>query len=122
MTERTVLVVDDDPSIRLLCRVNLELDGLRVLEADCLANARAALAAEPVQTVLLDLHVGGDDGLELLQELRRERPSVSVVLVTGASDVDGAARSADAVLGKPFELDDLRVTVQALASGRARRS
>ena len=41
---QTVLVVDDDDSLRLLCRVNLELDGYRVLEAGSLAEAREALA------------------------------------------------------------------------------
>src|ERR671929_1381952 len=58
----SVLVVDDEPSIRLLCRVNLELEGYRVLEADTLAQARERLRDEDVSVVLLDVHVGSEEG------------------------------------------------------------
>ena len=54
----TVLVVDDDASIRFLCRVNLELDGWTVREAATLADARAELSHGGVAVVLLDVHVG----------------------------------------------------------------
>jgi DNA-binding response OmpR family regulator len=54
----TVLVVDDDPSLRLLCRVNLELEGYRVLEAGDLAAARSALSGDDVDVILLDVHLG----------------------------------------------------------------
>ncbi len=114
MSAGTVLVVDDDASIRLLCRVNLELDGFKVYEADCVEQARTLLAAESIDTVLLDVHVGPESGLELLEEIRRDRPAVSVVLVTGTYDLDAAAHArADAVLGKPFALEDLLSTVHA---------
>jgi DNA-binding NtrC family response regulator len=111
----TVLVVDDEASIRLLCRVNLELDGLRVLEASSLAEARAAVAEEPA-LVLLDLHLGAEDGLDLLTEIRQEHPEVRVVLLTGTADVGETERSlADAVLPKPFTLDQLASTVRRFA-------
>ena len=56
-TRATVLVVEDDPSLRLLCRVNLELEHYRVLEAADLDRATALLMEEPINVVLLDLHV-----------------------------------------------------------------
>ena len=62
-----MLVVDDEPSIRLLCRVNLELEGYGVREAGALADARAVLAAEPVALVLLDMHIGNERGETLLE-------------------------------------------------------
>src|SRR5207237_3840501 len=100
----TVLVVDDEPSIRLLCRVNLELDGLRVLEAASLTEARALVGEEPA-LVLLDLHVGAEDGLDLLTEIRQEHPDVKVVLLTGTTEIREIERSlADGVLTKPFSL------------------
>ncbi len=102
-----VLVVDDDASIRLLCRVNLELRGYAVAEAGTLAEARAALAAEDVHAVLLDLALGADDGLELLRELEE----IPVALMTGR-DEPGAARL---VLEKPFALEQLVATVELLA-------
>jgi DNA-binding NtrC family response regulator len=116
---RAVLVVDDAPPIRLLCRVNLELDGHRVLEAGTLGDARAAIEADDVRVVVLDVHVGHEDGLDFLRELRREGRDVRVVLLTGSIDLDRARREqADATLGKPFELDELRGVVAQLAASR----
>jgi DNA-binding NtrC family response regulator len=113
MSERQhVLVVDDDRSLRLLCRVNLELDGFDVTEAESLAEARAALAGDPVDAVLLDVHVGADNGIDLLDELKRDRAELPVILLTGESGLPSEARGrADAVLSKPFEIRDLAKTV-----------
>lgn len=110
-----VLVVDDDASIRLLCRVNLELDGFEVLEAATLEAARVELAREDVGFVLLDVHVGSASGIELLDELKRDRPELPVVLLTGESGLPPEARGrSDGVLGKPFELSVLSDTVRRL--------
>jgi DNA-binding response OmpR family regulator len=114
----TVLVVDDEPSLRLLCRVNLELDGFRVLEAGTLADARSALETEDVRVILLDVHVAGDDGGDLLDELRAAEASVCVAMLTGSADL-GSARyaAADAVIAKPFDPVALVETVRRLADG-----
>jgi DNA-binding NtrC family response regulator len=112
----TVLVVDDDPSICLLCRVNLELDGYTVREAGSLAEARAELADGTVDVVLLDVHVGREDGIAFLSELRRDHPQAKVALLTGSvgmPTLNGAAP--DGVIGKPFTLEELAETVRALA-------
>ncbi|MFN2628521.1 MAG: response regulator [Gaiellaceae bacterium] len=111
----TILVVDDEPSIRLLCRVNLELEGYRVLEAATLAEARFKLDSDGVDAMLLDVHVGPDDGIELLRELRDRDSGVRTALLTGESELAAAdARAADAVIRKPFTLDQLGGTVRAL--------
>jgi DNA-binding response OmpR family regulator len=115
---KTVLVVDDDPAIRLLCRVNLELEGHRILEAATVGQARSVLAREPVDVVLLDLHLGGEHGIDVLQEVRRERPEVSVALLTGSprerqQDLEATA---DAVISKPFRIENLGETVRRLSS------
>ena len=68
-----ILVVEDDASIRLLCRINLELDGFRVEEAATVAGARAAVAAERPALVVLDLWLGVEDAGDLLDELARRR-------------------------------------------------
>ena len=113
------MIVDDDPSIRMLCRVNLELDGHRAVEASTIDEARAAFDADPVDVVLLDVHVGSGDGLALLRELRRDRPATPVALLSGTADPNAVADAQpDAVIGKPFELVDLRETVERLAAGR----
>jgi DNA-binding response OmpR family regulator len=111
----SVLVVDDEPAIRLLCRVNLELDGHRVLEAASLEEAREALADGP-SLVLLDLQLGAEDGLELLTEIRADWPDVKVVLLTGTSESTDVLRGlADGFLAKPFSLDQLAFAVEQFA-------
>ena len=113
---QTVLVVDDAPAIRLLCRVNLELDGHTVREAGNLGAARDALTDGQVSLVLLDVHVGPEDGLQFLDELRREHPELRVAMLTGSAELDRVRdRNPDAVLGKPFELEALRDVIDSLA-------
>ena len=110
----TVLVVDDDNSLRMLCRVNLELEGYRVLEAPTVEAAEAVLRDQNVDVVLLDVHVGTGDGFEVLRMLSGER----VALFTGSFDVDEQrAAEVDAVLRKPFRLTELSDTVGRLAAG-----
>jgi len=111
----TVLVVDDDDSLRLLCRVNLELEGYRVLEAATVATAREHLLKERVHAALVDVHVGSDDGLELVRELRERYPDIGVALFTGSADLTAESRHlADAVLPKPFRLDELASVIAKL--------
>jgi DNA-binding response OmpR family regulator len=116
----TVLVVEDEPSIRLLCRVNLELEGHRVLEAGSLAEARQELEANEVDVVLLDRHVGSEDGYELLRELRDRESGIRIALFTGSVEIGSEDRRiADAVLAKPFAIDELLSTVRGLAEVRS---
>jgi DNA-binding response OmpR family regulator len=109
----TVLVVDDDASIRLLCRLNLELDGWRVVEAASLSQARERLAGDGVDVVVLDVHVGSENGVEFLQELRRERPQLKVAMLTGSDDIGDLG--SDGVIPKPFTIQQLTSTVANLA-------
>ena len=116
----TVLVVDDEPSLRLLCRVNLELERYRVLEAGTLADARPLLDSEPVDVVILDVHVGDGDGRDLLEELRAREADVRVAMLTGSADITtGRFEAADAVMPKPFEPTELLSLVRELSQGRA---
>jgi DNA-binding response OmpR family regulator len=109
----TVLVVDDDSSMRMLCRVNLELEGYRVLEAETVEVAQAQLRDEAVDVVLLDVHIGAGNGFALLEDIRSER----VALFTGSVEVDADRRAqVDAVLTKPFTLAQLSETVEQLAA------
>jgi DNA-binding response OmpR family regulator len=113
----TVLVVDDEPAIRLLCRVNLELEGFRVVEASSLGQARRELDAQRIVLVLLDMRIGNERGDSLLNELRGR--GIPVVVVTGSAELDAEwASRADAVLGKPFAIDDLLDAVRSLALAR----
>jgi DNA-binding response OmpR family regulator len=108
-----VLVVDDDASIRLLCRLNLELADWHVVEAATLRAAREELDANDVSVVVLDVHVGSENGVEFLRELRRHRPHVKVAMLTGSEDVGGVG--SDGIIPKPFTIEQLTSTVANLA-------
>jgi DNA-binding NtrC family response regulator len=111
----TVLVVDDEASLRLLCRINLELDGHTVLEAGTLDEARTLIETRSPDVILLDIHVGAEDGLVLLDEIHALDLSARVVLLSGTSDVGPELRArVDGVLGKPFELGRLASAVAGL--------
>jgi DNA-binding NtrC family response regulator len=114
----TVLVVEDDPSLRMLCRVNLELEGYRVLEAGTIGRAEEVLADADVDAILLDLHVGDRRGVELLPLLREEYPHAGVCLLSGTSETDPPRQEGvQAFIRKPFELDQLSETVRKLVAG-----
>jgi DNA-binding NtrC family response regulator len=116
---RTILVVDDEPSLRLLCRVNLELEGYRVLEAETVDRARDQLAAESIDVVLLDVHVGTGSGLDLLDEIEGLELPVRVVVLSGTSEISPEVRArVDGVLGKPFALEELSAAVGGGGSDR----
>ncbi|MFL5954917.1 MAG: response regulator transcription factor [Gaiellaceae bacterium] len=107
------LVVDDDAALRMLCRVNLEIEGFAVREAATVAEAEAAVAAERPDVVLLDVHLGGDQTDELLSRLRSA--GIPVAVVTGSVDIEDYRDAADAVIAKPFLPQDLVETARRLA-------
>jgi DNA-binding response OmpR family regulator len=99
--QASVLVVEDDPGLRLLARVNLELEQFSVREAGTLEEARAAVAVERPGLVFLDVNLEGESTDLLLEELRRA--GVPVVVVTGTADATQYRDRADEVLGKPYD-------------------
>jgi len=114
-SQTTVLIVDDDASLRLLCRVNLELEGYRVLEARSTAEAEDAVAEGDVDLILLDVHLGADDGIALMRSLRERKVPAPVVLFTGSAKLDAETKAeADGVVPKPFQLDELLGEVRRL--------
>jgi DNA-binding response OmpR family regulator len=111
-----VLVVDDEPSILLLCRVNLELEGYTVLEATSVRAAREVLRAERVDVLLVDVHVGDADGRDLVREVREAGDRTRCALLTGSIELSPGDRGgADDVIDKPFSLDTLISKVKRLA-------
>ena len=116
-TPTTVLVVEDDAALRMLCRINLDLEGYRVLEAATIDRAAELVVSEPIDVVLLDLHVGERRGTELLPILRAERPEAGVCLLSGTSETDPPdEEGVDGFIRKPFEIEVLSETVQRLAA------
>lgn len=126
----TVLVIDDDPSIRLLMRTVFELDGWVVHEA---ADGEAGLAAafEVVPDgVVLDVMMPGKDGFQVLQELRATEAGRSMAVVmltakTASTDIlRGTRLGADQYLTKPCDPDEVahRLALHILRRQPARRA
>jgi DNA-binding response OmpR family regulator len=86
MTTGKILVVDDDPKVRLLLRRCLEEDGLCVLEAATEEEAMTALETDDVWLVTLDVQLGKDNGFEIARRARRQS-QVQIIMVTGQDDV-----------------------------------
>jgi len=115
-----VVVADDDPSLRFLCRVNLELEGYRVEEATESRELLELAETGDVALVLLDLHLGSENGIDVARGLRERHPGIPIVLISGSAELGApAAAVSDAVIRKPFQLDELIGTARRLARGQA---
>jgi two-component system, OmpR family, response regulator len=112
-----ILVVDDEPEIRMLLRKCFEREGFQVTEACNGAELRARIEQGPVSLITLDLTLGGDDGLELAREVRA-RCNVPIVMITGKGDtidrVVGLELGADDYITKPFQLREVLARVRAV--------
>jgi CheY-like chemotaxis protein len=110
---RTILVADDEPTIRTLVRTVLERRGHRVLEASSATEIFQVLDTERPDVLLLDVHLGADDGLAIGAGLRQERQygSLKIVFMSGTAERREVTRLSDLwhvpILTKPFELDAL---------------
>lgn len=120
----TVLVVDDEPAIRMMVRRMLARVPCTVAEAGDGVEALAYVRREPPQLILLDIVMPRLDGWAVLRTLREEglTPDIPVVLISGNVVLDEAAArelGAAAVLPKPFQLRAVRALVQELLAVRA---
>ncbi len=124
----SILVIDDDNHVRPILRLALEEAGHRVREARDGTEGLDLNRQEPADLILCDIFMPGKDGLATLRELRRDFPTVPVVVMSGGSPIAhrdfleiakllGAVR----VLDKPISLPVLTDTVRAVLqeSGRA---
>jgi CheY-like chemotaxis protein len=113
---RDVLVVDDDPAIREMIGMALELEGVPFRTATNGEEALARLAEAQPAVVLLDVNMPVLDGPGFcsLLDHRGMRDSVAIVVMTAGSQAERYERqcAADGHLGKPFDLDALYAIVE----------
>ena len=110
----TVFMVEDDPNIRMLTGMHLQLAGYAVRELEDAAAARAALAEEKPALVLLDIMMPGEDGFSLGESLIREGiPVIFLTAKTAVTDrVRGLRLGAQDYILKPFEPAELLARVE----------
>jgi DNA-binding response OmpR family regulator len=122
MPEDKVLIVDDEPTMRVTLGEALGGWGYRVAEAGSGRQALAALAAERPAVVLLDINLPDSSGLDLLREIKRRRPQAAVIMLTAETVFDNAVSAlrggADDFVGKPVNLDELRFTLGRVMGAR----
>lgn len=115
--KQNVLVVDDDPRILRLVRVNLERAGFNVISATSGPAALEQLAAEPPDAVVLDITMPGMDGFAVTERVR-EISNIPIIMLTAMGEqsqkVHGLEIGADDYMTKPFDPDELVARVKAL--------
>ena len=115
-----VLVIDDEPPIRLLCRVNLEAEGMEVLEAGDGPSGLETARAERPDVVLLDVMMPGLDGWRVAEELLDDdrTASIPIVFLTARAELRDRARGIDLggvdYVTKPFNPVELAPLVREL--------
>jgi DNA-binding response OmpR family regulator len=116
----TVLVVDDEAPIRLLCRVNLEAEQMKVLEAPDGDTGLAIARAEQPDVVLLDVMMPGRNGWEIAEELLADETTngIPIVFLTARAEVKDRAKGIDLggvdYVTKPFNPVELAPLVRDL--------
>jgi DNA-binding response OmpR family regulator len=112
-----VVVAEDSDALRLLCRTVLEDDGFEVVEAANGGEVAEALAENEVRVLLLDVHLGDDNGIEIARGLRKSRPELPIIFFSGSAQLYGteAEELGAAIISKPFQVDHLSETVSRLA-------
>lgn len=113
----SILVVDDEPSIRDFLAFVLEDEGFRVITA---GNGREALdlaRRSPPDVVLTDLMMPVADGYELINGIRSQNIPVRAIIAMSAVSIAGDREpNADLFFSKPFEVEQILTSVQALLS------
>src|SRR5947207_14103921 len=103
----TILLVDDDPDILKLISLRLTAAGHSVKGAGSGENALAVLAASRPELVITDLKMGGMDGLTLFDEIRKQAPTLPVIILTAHGTIpEAVAATRRGVFGfqsKPFD-------------------
>lgn len=115
---RLIALVEDDDSVRQGLKLNLELEGFRIIEAVDGAQGLEVIAEHNPDLIILDVMMPRKDGFETCRELRNSGNSTPLILLTARSaEVDrvlGLELGADDYLGKPFGMRELIARVKAL--------
>ncbi len=115
-----VLIVDDEAPIRLLCRVNLEAEGMEVFEAGDGPTGLEAARREAPDVILLDVMMPGLDGWRVAEELLEDpaTSSIPIVFLTARAELRDRARGLDLggldYVTKPFNPVDLAPLIRDL--------
>ena len=113
---KTVLLIDDDESLRRVVEYNLQEEGYRVITTVDGASGWQTFQAEAVDLMLSDVRMPEMDGLELLTRVKAVQPDMPVIMLTAHGTINSAVEAmklgASDYLTKPFSRDQLKAAVR----------
>lgn len=113
---KTILVIDDEKSVRDAVKMILAYEKYEVALAEDGTKGLSILDAEPIDAVLLDVKMPGIDGIEILQTIKLRFPDMPVIMISGHGTIDTAVEAtklgAFDFLSKPLDRDKLLITVR----------
>lgn len=124
---KSVLIVDDDRQLRIALKIILQREGYDVSEAaDGYGAVHNVAAADGYDIVLMDIIMPNKEGIETILELRRKRPDMKIIAMSGGARSHGfdplkLARDCGAnfTIAKPFEPRDIRELIRLCSAGEA---
>lgn len=115
-----ILVVDDEPDVRMYVERALRADGHDVVSSFDGFTALGILREQPFDLLLTDIAMPGMDGITLSLQAERDYPHMKILLMTGYAHERQRAHNLDAlvheVMSKPFDIETLRQRVKAMVS------
>lgn len=110
-----ILVIDDDHDYNESICESLEMDGYQTASAFSAKTAKKVIKEFDADVALIDINLGKDNGIELISKIRRIRPNVLCVIITGNADMDSAIQAvkegAYDYLRKPTSMEDILATL-----------
>lgn len=120
-----ILIVDDDQGIRWSLKTALQSWGFECAEAGSITAAHAQLKTDTPAVVLLDIDLPDGSGLDVLREIKHQQPDTIVIMITGNVQIDNTISAlrggAYDFIGKPVNLEELRITIHNALEARTLR-
>ena len=116
MDRKTILVVDDESSHRMMLKAHLNEEGFEVIEASDGKEAVDLVSLHFYDLILMDIRMSVMDGMEALQQIKKISPVIPVIMMTAFGSIDSAVEAlkagADDYLTKPLDMDELLLKIK----------
>ena len=117
--KQRILVVDDEPQIREMLSMYFSRHGYETSTAGDSATTLRIVKETPVDVVVLDISLADEDGLKLLEQLKKTQPGLRVIMLTGMGFVEdllqeAQQKGADGYVSKVLPLDELLLAIQRI--------
>jgi two-component system, NtrC family, nitrogen regulation response regulator GlnG len=126
MSEHTILIADDEDSLRTIIKNALGPKGYQILVAKDGYEAKKMLERNEVDVALLDIRMPGPSGLEILEETKKQARGPLIIIMTAvdtmSSAIEAMKRGAFDYLSKPFDLEEMEIAVEKALESRALES